>query len=373
MTEDYYGVLEVSREASAAEIKSAYRKLALKYHPDKNPGNKEAEEKFKEISHAYEVLSDPDKRHRYDRFGAGAFENGGFSGFHDASDIFSQVFGGGFGDIFENMFGFGSGTAYNGPMRGRDLEFSLGLDFMEAVHGANKEIKVRKYENCGECGGTGAKKGSKKTTCSRCGGSGRIRQSGGFISIMSACPGCGGTGKVIKDPCPVCHGKGLEEVTKKIKVDIPAGIDSGMRIRLAGEGEAGTNGGEHGDIYVHITVREDDTFGRKGYDILYAAPVTFPRLALGGEIEVPGIDGNEKLQIPAGTQNGEVFRIKGKGVSKLDGKGRGDQLVKVLIKVPVTLTKEEKELLRKLDSNKEVPKSGEKKSFVDKVKDIFEK
>ena len=370
---DYYELLGVGRDASAEEIKKAYRKLAIKYHPDKNPGDKESEEKFKEISHAYEVLSDSGKRRQYDQFGEAAFQGaGGFSGFnfHDPSDIFREVFGGAFGDILGGMFGFG-GYQRSGPRKGRDLEYGLKLDFTEAVKGATKNIKVRKYETCPACTGTGAKPGTGKVTCSRCGGRGQVSQSGGFFSISRTCDGCGGTGKVIKDPCGECDALGKKQTVKNIKVDVPAGIDSGIRLRVSGEGEPGTGGGPHGDLYVSISVKEHKYFSRKNYDLLYVYPASFPQLVFGDEVEVPGIDGNLSLSIPAATPTGQVFRLKGKGIKRLDGRGRGDQLVKVEVEVPKNLNARQKKLLREYEESFGGKKSSGEKNIINKMKEMF--
>ncbi|RKY42871.1 MAG: molecular chaperone DnaJ [Candidatus Makaraimicrobium thalassicum] len=373
MGNDYYELLGVNRDASSGEIKKAYRKLAVKYHPDKNPGNKEAEEKFKEISHAYEILSDASKRRQYNQFGEGAFQYGGAGtgGFHDPSEIFREVFGGAFGDIFEGMFGFG-GRQRRGPRRGRDLEYDLTLDFLEAVKGTTKEIKVRKYETCNACGGSGAKPGTGKGTCSRCGGSGKISQSGGFFSISRTCDACGGAGEIIKEPCPECSGIGRKEATKKISVKVPPGVDTGVRLRLSGEGEAGTHGGPSGDLYAAIFVREHNFFSRREYDLLSAVPVSFTQLVFGDEIETPGIDADISLSIPPGTQSGQVFRLKGKGIKRLDGRGRGDQLVKVRVEIPKNLNAHQKKLLREFEAGfgKKAAKGGRK--FADRMKKMFE-
>jgi molecular chaperone DnaJ len=373
MNKDYYEILGVNRNASADEIRSAYRKLAVKYHPDKNPGNKEAEEKFKEISHAYEVLSDGEKRRRYDQFGEAAFEPGaGFGGFgfHDPSEIFREVFGSAFGDLFENMFGFGGGRR-RGPRRGRDLEHTLKLDFLEAVKGATKQIKVRKYEICSSCKASGAKPGTGKATCSRCGGSGQIRQSSGFFSISQTCETCGGAGEIIKEPCPKCAGLGRTEALKKIDVKVPAGVDTGVRLRLSGEGEPGISGGPAGDLFVLISVGKDKFFSRRDYDLLCIMPVSFAQLVFGDVIKVPGIDGEEEISMPAGTESGHIFRIKGKGIKRLDGRGRGDQLVKVQIEIPKNLDARQKQLLREFEASFGEKKASGKKNILGKVKEML--
>ena len=286
---DYYELLGVAREASQETIKKAYRKLAVKYHPDKNPGNTEAEEKFKEISHAYEILSDASKRDKYDQFGEAGFQQGaGGWGFHDPSDIFREVFGGAFGDIFEGMFGFGNSRS-SGQRRGRDLEYSLKLDFLEAAKGVTKQINVRRYEACETCSGSGAKPGTKKVTCSVCGGAGQVRQSNGFFSIARTCESCGGKGETITDPCVECRGTGRKEALRKIDVNIPAGVDTGVRVRLSDEGEAGVNGGPHGDLFVAISVKKHKVFSRRDYDLLCVFSVSFTQLVFGDGVKIPGI------------------------------------------------------------------------------------
>lgn len=370
---DYYELLGVARGASQDEIKSAYRKLALKYHPDKNPGDSEAEERFKEISHAYEVLGDPSKRAQYDQFGEAAFQGtGGFGGFnfHDPSEIFREVFGSAFGGMFEDMFGFSSSR--RGPRRGRDLEYLLEVDFLEAAKGTTKKIRVKKHETCKKCSGSGAEPGTGKDTCHRCGGRGQISQTSGFFSIARTCDTCGGTGEIIREKCKECFGRGRKEVTKNISVDVPPGVDTGIRLRVSGEGEAGEAGAEPGDLYVALKVREHKFFSRKDYDLLYVADVSYAQLALGDEVEVPGIEGDVKFSIPEGTQTGEIFRIKGKGIKRLDGRGRGDQLIKVRVVVPKHMTGQQKKLLKEFEKSMggKTP-SGKKKDFVSKVKDFF--
>ncbi|MFH1798319.1 MAG: molecular chaperone DnaJ [Candidatus Omnitrophota bacterium] len=378
MAKNYYEILGVNRDVSEDELKKAYRKLALKYHPDKNRGNKEAEEKFKEVSHAYETLSDSNKRARYDQFGENAFQygaGGGGGGFHDPFDVFREAFGGtgGFGDILEGMFGFSGGRARRGPGRGRDLEYSLKLDFLEAVKGTTKEIKVRKYDTCRTCGGQGTKPGTRKAVCGRCNGSGQVSQSSGFFSIARTCDACGGAGEVIKDPCVDCGGLGRKEIVTKISAKVPPGVDTGVRLRLSGEGEAGTNGGPYGDMYIALTVREHDSFSRKQYDLLCVSQVSFAQAVFGDEIEVPGIDGNVSLIIPAGIQSGKILRVKNKGIKRLDGRGRGDQVVKIQIETPKNLNEKQKELLREFEisfGGKQALGYGNKK-FVDKMKGMF--
>ena len=356
MTTNYYDLLGVSRDASPEEIKKAYRKLAVKCHPDKNPGDSGAEEKFKEISHAYEVLGDPEKRNKYDRFGESAFQygSGGFGGFHDPFDLFRTVFGeNGFGSIFGDLgdlFGSGMGGR-RGSRRGRDLQYKIRLDFFEAVKGVEKQIKVRKNDDCSKCGGTGSKPGSEKVTCHQCGGSGHVTVTALFGYQRSICSACEGTGKVIKDHCPACGGSGRQEVTKKITVKVPPGVDRGLRLRVSGEGEPGTNGGPHGDLLVLIDVREHSFFSRREADLLCVIPVSFSQLVLGDTIEVPGIDDPVTLTIPPGTESGQVFSLKGKGIKRIDGRGRGDQLIKARVEVPSKLNAQQKKLLEEFEAS----------------------
>lgn len=368
---DYYELLGVNRDASDAEIKKAYRQLAVKYHPDKNPGNKEAEEKFKEMSHAYEILIDPEKRSQYDRFGEKAFQYGagGFH-FHDPFDIFSEVFGSGFGGMFGEMFGFG-GRSASAPRRGRDLEYDVKISFDEAVNGVSREIKVRRLEICSDCGGTGAKPGSGKTTCQVCGGSGQIRQSGGFFSIARTCDRCRGTGKVIKDRCASCSGDGRVEASKKIKVDIPAGVDNGMRLRLEAQGEAGVNGGPAGDLYVAMHVEEHGLFKRHNYDVLVTLPVAFTRLVFGGTIEVDAVYGKAPLTLPAGTESGHVFTLKGQGIKRVDGRGKGDLIVRIEADVPKGLNAAQKKLLKEFEESLGEKSAAGTENIAGKVKRMF--
>ncbi|MBU0683317.1 MAG: molecular chaperone DnaJ [Candidatus Omnitrophica bacterium] len=371
MSKDYYELLGVARSASPEEMKKAYRKLAVKYHPDKNPGNKEAEEKFKEISHAYEALSDPAKRRQYDQFGESAFQYGAGSGFHDPSDIFREVFGGAVGDIFEGIFGFGGQSSRRGPRRGRDLEYKLKVDFLEAVKGVSKEIKIRKYAVCSNCKGSGAMPGTSRTTCGNCGGSGQVRQSSGFFSISRTCTACQGQGEIIKDPCVECGGTGRKEVSKKITATVPAGVDTGIRLRLSGEGEAGPNGGGAGDLYLLIVVKEHKFFSRREYDLLCRVPVSFAQLVLGDEISVPGIDDDVPLVISPGTQSGYVFRLKGKGITRLDGRGKGDQLVRVDVEIPKNLNARQRNMLKQFEETFDKKPIVMAKGLVDKMKEIF--
>ena len=370
---DYYELLGVAKNATQTEIKKAYRKLAVKYHPDKNPGDKESEEKFKALSHAYDILSTPQKRAQYDQFGESAFQQGGGSGFHDPGDIFRDVFGGTFGDLFGDIFGFGgsSGARGNVPRKGHDLGYALKIDFMEAAKGTKKEIMINKSEECDTCQGSGAKPGTKKKTCHQCGGSGQISQGGGFFSIARPCYNCSGTGQIIEDPCTSCSGTGRKSVSKKIKVDVPPGVDTGIRLRLSGEGEPGTNNGPFGDLYVSLQVKEHEFFSRKGYDVLCILPVTYTQLVFGDVIEVPGIEGDVPLEIFAGTTTGHVFRLRGKGIKRLDGRGHGDQLMKVEVEIPKNLTPEQKDKLRKFEESLGDKKAKGHDNIIDKVKNIF--
>jgi len=373
---DYYEVLGVAREASAGEIKKAYRKLAVKHHPDKNQGDKAAEEKFKEISHAYEILSTPEKKAQYDQFGEAAFQYGTGGGFHDPFDIFREVFSssGGFGDIFEGIFG--SGTARrNSSVRGRDLEYSIKLDFLDAARGLEKEIKVQRYEKCSVCEASGAKPGTHPAVCGECHGSGQVRQSGGFFSIARTCSVCRGQGKVIKDPCTACGGTGRKEVTRKVKINIPPGVDNGTQVRLSGEGEAGLNGGANGDLYVVISVKEHETFSRRGYDVYSLKLVSYAQLVFGDEIEVLGVYQKAKLNIPSGALSGHIFKLKGEGIKKLDGRGTGDHFVKIETDIPKNLNSRQKKLLKEFEATfKKTSKASTKQKktgIADKLKKAF--
>ncbi len=372
MAQDYYELLGVDRNATPDMIKKAYRKLAVKYHPDKNPGDNAAEEKFKEISHAYEVLSDAEKRNMYNQFGENAFQHGNSGGgFHDPFDIFRGVFEGGLGDIFGEMFGVGGGGR-RGVRRGRDLEYGLKLSFLEAVKGTEKQLKIRRYEACSVCKGDGAEPGTGKSVCTRCGGSGQVRQSGGFFSIARTCDACRGAGEITTTPCKACGGMGRKEAVKKINVTVPAGVDNGMRLRISGEGEAGLNGGPSGDVYVSLSVKRHEIFSRQEYDLLCTATVSFTQLVFGDKIMVPGIDTDQEISIAAGTQTGHVFRLRGRGIKRLDGRGRGDQMVRVQVEIPKNLNGRQNKLLREFErALEQKPASGDK-NFVNKMKRMFE-
>lgn len=370
---DFYEVLGVEKGASDAEIKKAFRKLAIKYHPDKNAGNKEAEERFKEINEAYQVLSDSQKRAQYDQFGTADFNGGGagYSGFNDfdLGDIFESFFGGGFG-------GFSGGSARrNGPQKGPDVQYSINLTFNEAVFGVEKEISVTKSETCETCSGTGAKAGTSAKTCPKCHGSGQIKVQrntalGSFVSV-NTCDMCGGKGTVISDPCNDCKGKGTVRRQKKIKVNVPAGVDTGNVIPIRGQGEAGINGGPPGDLYISVRVASDPFFKRRGDNIYIDQHISFAKATLGTELKVKTIDGEVKYDIPSGTQSETVFRLKGKGVSRVNGRGRGDQYVNIVVDIPKSLNQKQKEaLLAYMEASGEI-QSSEKEGFFDKIKKNF--
>ncbi len=372
--EDYYKILGIARTASEVEIKKSYRRLAMKYHPDRNKDNSaEAEIKFKEIKEAYEVLSDPKKRSAYDQFGHAGVDNsfggaGGFSGAESFSDIF--------GDVFGDIFGGGGRQRSGGAQRGADLRYNLELTLEEAVHGTEATVKVPVMVKCDECGGSGAKKGSAPVTCTTCHGHGQVRMQQGFFSIQQTCPTCHGSGQKIKDPCRKCHGQGRVQETKTLSVKVPAGVDTGDRIRLAGEGEAGVMGGPAGDLYVQVHVKEHPIFTRDGADLYCEVPINFPTACLGGELEVPTLDGKVKLKIPAETQTGKLFRLRGKGVKPVRGGPAGDLICRVVIETPVKLNKEQRELLEKLReslSGGGKHHSPQEHSWTDSVKSFFDK
>ncbi|MBN8548435.1 MAG: molecular chaperone DnaJ, partial [Deltaproteobacteria bacterium] len=333
---DYYEVLEVSRTCTVDEIKKAYRKKALLFHPDRNPGNKEAEEKFKEATHAYSILSDAENRQRYDQFGHAAFDHrgGGFNGFAGDFSGFEDIFG----DIFSSFFGGAAGGAASSRRSrgraGRDLKYDLEITFEEAVFGAEKEIKIDRRIMCDSCDGTGAARGSKPETCGQCGGAGQVRIQQGFFTISRTCPGCGGNGQSIKNPCGMCQATGLRTAATKVSVKIPAGIDHGQRLKLRGEGEAGTGGGPSGDLYVQISVQEHAIFERHESELLCEVPISYATAVLGAEIDVPTLEGLTKMKVPAGTASGKVFRLRNKGIQVLGTNRRGDQHAKRYGKVP---------------------------------------
>jgi molecular chaperone DnaJ len=343
---DYYEVLGVRPNADEAEIKKAYRQLALQYHPDRNPGNKEAEERFKESSEAYEVLRDPEKRDLYDRYGHEGLSRTGFSGFTGFEDIFTS-----FGDIFEDFFGFGTGRRRaTGPQKGADFRYDLTISFMDAALGKEMEIEVERLESCSTCKGLGIKAGTKKETCPTCRGSGQVTHSQGFFTLRTTCSRCRGQGFFIPHPCPDCRGTGKIKKPKKIPIKIPAGVDTGIRLKVAGEGGEGERGGRAGDLYVVLHVEPHSFFERHGDDILCQIPISFAQAALGAEIEVPSLNGFKKLSIPAGSQSGQVFTLRGQGIPHLNGFGKGDQHIQILVKVPTKLNKRQKELLQEFAS-----------------------
>lgn len=343
---DYYEILGVDRNASDDEVKRSYRRLAMQYHPDRNPGDKKAEENFKEAAEAYEVLRDAEKRKIYDRYGHEGINGTGFRGFSGFDDIFTN-----FSDIFEDVFGFtGARTRTRSAVRqGADLRYDLKISFMDAVKGTSTQIELEKFERCKECSGTGAAAGTQPESCPRCAGRGTVTQSSGFFTISTTCPQCRGAGRVIKNPCKGCFGTGKARSRKTVSLKIPAGVETGSRLRLRGEGEEGDFGGPSGDLYVFIHVEPHEFFDRDGYDVLCQIPVSITQAALGATIEVPTVEGRESLKIPKGTQSGRVFRMKGKGVAHLKGLGRGDQVVQVLVKIPTNLTKKQEELLREFE------------------------
>lgn len=377
--QDYYELLEVSREASADEIKKAYRKKAVQYHPDKHKGDKAMEEKFKEVSEAYEVLKDPDKRAAYDRYGHAAFEQGGGGmrggggGFHDPFDIFREVFG---GSAFDDFFGGGGGGRGQGASRaGSDLRYDLEISLVEAFKGSEKEVNYRTAVTCDHCGGTGAEPGSSVVNCPTCGGAGRVISSRGFFQVQQTCPTCNGAGRVPEKRCQKCHGEGRVIKSKTVKVRIPAGIATGQKLRSAGNGEAGVMGGPAGDLYVVVHVKDHPIFERNGDDLHCDVPIKFTLAALGGTIEVPTLSnasGRVSLKVPAGTQSGTVFKLRDRGMPNLRGGGKGNQFVRVHIDVPKKLSGEQRSLLEKYAKlSGDVHDAGEE-SFWEKAKKLFE-
>ncbi|ARN73285.1 molecular chaperone DnaJ [Oceanicoccus sagamiensis] len=370
---DYYEILGVDRDSSEKDIKKAYRRVAMKFHPDRNPDDKEAEEKFKEASEAYEVLSDAQKRSAYDQYGHDAVSgNAGAGGFGGAgAGNFSDIFG----DVFGDMFGGGGGGGRSrGPARGSDLRYNLDIDLEEAVKGTEVKIRVPTLVACEPCDGSGAKKGSSPVTCTTCGGVGQVRMQQGFFSVQQTCPNCRGKGKMISDPCSSCHGQGLIEETKTLSVKVPPGVDTGDRIRLTGEGEAGPDGGPPGDLFVQMNVREHKIFERDGKHLYCEVPISIIDAAMGGELEVPTLDGRVKLKIPAETQTGKLFRLRGKGVTPVRGGSTGDLLCRVTLETPVNLTKHQKELFKQLQESfeKEGNQSPRKNSWFEGVKNFFD-
>ncbi len=373
MKTDYYEILSVERTASDGEIKSAYRKLAMQYHPDRNPNNPEAEERFKSCSEAYSVLSDADKRAAYDRYGhagvngAGGFPGGGnpFQGQGDLGDIF--------GDLFGEMFnmGGGGGRRPSRQQRGRDMQFQMKLEFEEAVFGVEREITIRRAETCDDCKGTGSANGKQPEACQQCGGRGQIRSQQGFFSVARTCPVCSGTGSVIRNPCTTCKGDTRVTREHKINVKVPAGVEQDTRIRYSGEGEAGRFGGPAGDFYVVLDVKAHKFFERDGDDLHCVIPISFPQAALGTEIDIETLDGTETLKIPEGTQSGREFKLRSKGVPHLNSHGKGDLIVEVRVQTPAKLSKQQKELMKQLSETIAVENTPHSRGLFGKVKEMF--
>lgn len=376
---DYYEVLGVAKTATKDEIKKAYRKLAMQFHPDKNPGNAEAEAKFKEASHAADILMDDQKRSMYDRMGhsaeQGGMGGGGFGGgfqggdFGDLGDIF--------GDIFGDMLGGrgrgrGSRSGRSRAMSGDDLQTEMFVKFEEAAFGVEKEIQINRSAQCETCHGSGAKKGSGPTTCDTCHGHGEVRRQQGFFTISQPCPKCHGSGQMIKDPCETCHGRGRSKKREKLQVKVPAGIDEGQRLKLSGQGDAGTNGGPSGDLFVLIHIEEHEFFKRDEYDVHCEVPISFSQAALGTEIEVPTLGGRVSMKIPEGTQAGQKMKLRNKGITKLGGYGFGDQIITIHVETPTKLSREQKEIFQRLQEMEQNTSNPMTKGFFDRVKDLFQ-
>ena len=385
---DYYEVLGLGKNATDAEIKSAYRKLAKKYHPDLNPGDKTAEEKFKEVNEAHDVLSDPEKRKRYDQFGFagvdpnyGAGQSGGASGFGgfggaggvDLGDIFGDIFGGGFGGF--GGFGGSARANPNAPRKGHDIQASVILTFEEAAHGCSKKITLNRQQTCPDCHGTGCEAGSSPETCTQCGGRGYVvtqqRTPFGVMQSQQPCPHCGGRGTIIKNPCKTCHGTGKTAARKTLEVKIPAGIDDDQNMALRGQGDAGSIGGPAGDVIVHVTVKRDAVFERDGYDVYVRVPITYSQAVLGAEIEVPTVDGKVAQKIPEGTQSGTKFRLRGQGIQYLNGRGRGDQYVIVEVEIPKKLNRTQREALKAFEDSLKDDNYEKRKGFFKNLRDRF--
>jgi molecular chaperone DnaJ len=384
---DFYGVLGVEKNATQDEIKKAYRKLAVKYHPDKNSGDPESEKTFKKVAEAYEALGDENKRHMYDQFGADALKGGGpagpggpggFSSMEDALRTFMGAFGsggggGGGGDsIFDSFFGGGHGGGHGGPARGASKKATLSVSFEESAKGVDKEIAINTFANCGPCKGSGAKNPNDLKICSTCGGHGQVQQTRGFFSMTTTCPTCHGAGKTIANPCTSCHGTGRLKQKVKVKVPIPAGIDDGMRIKLSGYGDAGEGGGPPGDLFVYIQVKDHEVFERDGDDVFLTVPISFTEAALGCKKEIPTpLSGSCRILVPEGTQSGKILRVKGEGIPNVHGRGRGDLLVRIAVETPVNLSDEQKEIMEQFSKLEGPQNSPKKKGFFEKLKSFF--
>lgn len=365
MTErDYYEILGVPRDATQEEIKSAFRKAALEYHPDRNPGDKEAEARFKEAAEAYEVLSDPEKRRRYDLYGRGGVEAPRFTDFSEIFSAFSDIFGP--GSFFGEIFG-----PRQRPARGASLRCEISLDLREVLTGAEKTIKLRRREPCPTCGGTGAHPESPPRACPYCGGLGQVERRHGFFSLRTSCPRCHGAGRIVDRPCPGCGGQGRKTRLRELRVRVPAGVEEGMEVRMPGEGEPGVDGAPPGDLYCRVRIRPHKLFRRQGRDLLLEMPITFPQAALGAELEVPTLGGTARLRLPPGTQSGEVFALRGEGLPAPGGRGRGDLLVQVVVEVPRKLTREQERLLRQFAALEDERATPLRKRFLKKVKDLL--
>ena len=371
---DFYELLNVSRDASDQELKTAYRKLAMQHHPDRNPNNPEAEERFKACSEAYQVLSDPDKRAAYDRYGHAAFSGGGGNGGGNpfqGGGFAGQDMGDIFGDLFGEMFNMGGQRKASRVQRGRDLRYDMNLEFEEAVFGKEKEITVKRMDVCGDCQGSGAARGSAPATCPQCKGAGQMRFQQGFFSVARTCPKCSGTGTVVTNPCTTCRGDSRVQQEHTIRVKVPAGVEQDTRIRYQGEGEAGSFGGPAGDLYVVLNVKPHKVFERDGDDLHCAIPISFPQAALGTELEIQTLDGPATIKVPEGTQSGREFRLRGKGVPHLNEHGKGDLIVEIRVATPNKLTKAQRDLLKQLGETMTVENTPASRSLFSKVKDIF--
>jgi molecular chaperone DnaJ len=371
---DYYEVLGVGRNASEEEVKRAYRRLAVKFHPDKNPDDPHAEEKFKELGEAYDVLMDSDKRAAYDRFGHGAFASGGagFGGFHDPFDIFREVFGGGGfgGGIFETFFGGAAGGTED-RQRGSDLRYDMQIGLEEAAFGVEKEVEIEKLDTCYKCHGSGAEPGSRTINCPTCGGRGQVISSRGFFHVSQTCPRCRGAGEIIEKPCPKCHAEGRVEKLSRVKLKVPAGIREGSRLRSSRNGEAGIRGAPPGDLYVVIHIKEHKVFQRQDDDLYCEVPIAFSLAALGGEVDVPTLEGKAHLKVPAGTQSGQMFKLRGKGMTNVNGRGRGDLFARLIVEVPSRLNGEQRRKLEEFAALCGEENTPLRKSFFERAKEFF--